>query len=255
MTKNNIITKAVAQMQEHLEIPSWSVEEKVVIAARILYAHGHDSGLSGQISARAGNTSHFFTQRMGRGFDEIKMTNLLLVDEELQVLGGSGMPSPANRFHAWIYREHPDVNCIVHTHPLHISALSMLGRPLEIAHMDTCVLFDDIVHLPEWPGVPVGNSEGETISSVLGRKRAALLGHHGLLAACRSVEEACIVALQCERAAQLQLLANAVGECKQIDPKLGREAHDWLLQESRVEATFYYYARKVFQQSPDLLIE
>ncbi len=253
MSKNECITRALTKMREHLGMPPWSVAEKIVLAARVLYAQGHDSGLAGQISARIDHASHFLTQRMGQGFDEIKTPDLLLVDEELQVLDGFGMPNPANGFHAWVYREHPEVQCIIHTHPLYVSALSMLGRPLEIAHMDTCVLFDDIAFLPSWPGVPVGDDEGKLISNALGNKRAILLAHHGLLVACRSVEEACVVALQCERAARLQLLATAVGEIQRIDPQLGREAHDWLLEESRLQATFYYHVRKILQQFPGCL--
>lgn len=152
MLKSDFIRGAVEQMQEHLTMPGWSVREKIVLAAHILHAQGHGSGLAGQISSRLDDSSHFFTQRMGQAFDEIRVADLLLVDESLGVLDGRGMPNPANRSHAWIYREHPEVNCIIHTHPLHISALSMLGRPLEIAHMDSCVLFEDIAFLSAWPG-------------------------------------------------------------------------------------------------------
>lgn len=254
MLKNDFIRGAVEQMQEHLAMPGWSVREKIALSAHILHAHGHGSGLAGQISARFDDSSHFFTQRMGQGFDEVTVSELLLVDEDLRVLDGCGMPNPANRFHAWIYREHPDVNCIVHTHPLYISALSMLGCPLEVAHMDSCALFDDISYLPSWPGVPIGDGEGEIISRALGTKRAVLLAHHGLLVACRNVQEACVVALQCERAARLQLLVMGSGECQQIDPRSGMEAHDWLLQDNRVQATFYYHARKVLRQTPSLLM-
>jgi L-fuculose-phosphate aldolase len=121
--------------------------------------------------------------------------------------------------------------------------------------MDACVLYDDVAFLPEWPGVPVGNSEGELISAALGSKRAALLAHHGLVVACRPVEEACVVALQCERAARLQLLASAAGEIRPIAPALGREAHDWILQERRSQATFCYFARRILKQDSDSVLD
>ncbi|MDO2305726.1 class II aldolase/adducin family protein, partial [Escherichia coli] len=38
-----------------------------------------------------------------------------MVDEDLNVLHGHGMANPANRFHSWVYRARPDVNCIIHT--------------------------------------------------------------------------------------------------------------------------------------------
>lgn len=253
LPKDELVSRAKTQMQSHLEIPPWTLREKVALTCSILFEQGHDSGLAGQITARVPGTPGYLTQRLGLGFDEVTATNLLVVDEDLAVLEGSGMPNPANRFHSWIYRARPDVQCIVHTHPVHVSALSMLERPLVVSHMDTCVLYDDIAFVPHWPGVPVGNAEGELISGALGGKRAVLLAHHGLVVACRSVEEACVVAIQCERAARLQLLASAAGEVQPIDPALGREAHDWILQERRSQASFCYYARRVLKRGAGCL--
>ena len=187
------------------------------------------------------------------GFDEITPNNLLLVDEDLNVLEGKGMPNPANLFHSWLYRARPDVNCVIHTHPPFVSALSMLEKPLIAAHMDTSTLFGDCAFVEKWPGVPVGNDEGRIISAALGDKRAILLAHHGQLVACGTVEEACTLALTFERAARLHLLASAAGKIKEIPADLGKEAHDWLLGKKRVEATFAYYARRALREHPDCL--
>jgi L-fuculose-phosphate aldolase len=110
------------------------------------------------------------------------------------------------------------------------------------------MLYDDIAFLASWPGVPVGNGEGELITSVLGDKRAALLAHHGMVVAAGSVEEACVLAVQIERAARAQLLAEAAGSIRDIDPALAREAHDWILQPSRSQASFCYFARQLLRQ-------
>ncbi|GAA5445948.1 L-fuculose phosphate aldolase [Microbulbifer sp. NBRC 101763] len=247
MQKRELIERASKSMKLHLDMPQWSLREKLALTCRILFTHGHDSGLAGQITARAETPGNYYTQRLGLGFDEITASNLLEVNEDLDVLSGEGMANPANRFHTWIYRARPDVKCIVHSHPIHISALSMLERPLKISHMDACMLYEDIAFLKEWPGVPVGNNEGEIIAEAIGDKRAILLAHHGLIIACRSVEEACSMALQCERAAQLQMLAESAGTIQDIAPELGREAHDWILQEKRSQATFAYYARRLLR--------
>jgi L-fuculose-phosphate aldolase len=244
MAKDELVVRASEAMRHHLPSLAWTLRQKVVLTCRILFAQRHDSGLAGQITARADKPGTFYTQRLGLGLDEISESNLLVVDENLEVLEGEGMANPANRFHAWIYRARPDTRCIVHTHPPHICALSMLRRPLKVAQMDACMLYDDVAFLPEWPGVPFGNSEGEIIAAALGDKRAALLAHHGLVVACASVEEACVVAAQCERAARLQLLAEAAGEIVELDPHLAREAHDWILQDKRSKATFAYFARR-----------
>jgi L-fuculose-phosphate aldolase len=251
-TKDEIIEASSRRMASALTTGAWSPLQKVTLACRILFAHGHDSGLAGQITARTDSGGRYITQRLGLGFDEIAPDNLLLVDEDLNVLSGTGMANPANRFHSWVYRARPDVNCIVHTHPVHVSALSLLERPLRIAHMDSCMLFDEVSFLARWPGVPVGNEEGEIISSALAHRKAVILAHHGLVVAGSTVEEACVMAVQIERTARLQLLAEASGAIQDIDPALAKEAHDWILQPVRSRATFDYFARRVLREATDL---
>jgi L-fuculose-phosphate aldolase len=242
--KAELVDSAIKQMQTSLQAEKLPLREAVAQACRTLFAYGHDSGLSGQISARTDKPGTYWTQRLGLGLDEITADNLLLVDEDLRVLEGEGMPNPANRFHSWLYRKRPDIQCIVHTHAPHASALAMLEVPLEIAHMDTCVLYGQVAFLGKWPGIPVGNEEGEIISSALGDKKAILLAHHGLLVAGASVEEACVLGVMFERAARLQLLAMAAGRIQPIAPNLGEEAQRWISTPKRHQATFAYYARR-----------
>lgn len=251
--KATLVAKAQQSMQRMLPDNAWTPRQKLALTCRILFDAGHDSGLAGQITCRAEKPGTYYTQRLGLGFDEISESNLLLVDEDLDVLEGQGMANPANRFHSWVYRARPDVNCIIHTHPLHIVALSMLEVPLMVSHMDICPLFEDCAFLKEWPGVPVGNEEGEIISAALGDKRAILLAHHGQLVACSSIEEACVLASLFERAAKLQLLAMAAGEIKPIPEALAREAHDWISTPKRSQTTFAYYARRALKQHADCL--
>jgi len=254
LDKAELIRRAKAAMKRDLPGADYSVRESVALACRILHAHGHGSGLAGHVTARLeGEPGRYLTQRLGLGLDEITSRNLLVVNDDLDVVEGEGMANPANRFHVWIYRNRPDVRAIVHTHPMHISALAMLETPLQVSHMDTCMLYDDVGFLGEWPGVPVGNGEGEMITATLGNKRGALLSHHGLVAACASVQEACLFALQMERAAELQLKALSAGEIREIAPELAREAHDWVLQPVRVSAGFAYLARAALRADPSCL--
>ncbi|RPS79172.1 aldolase [Pseudomonas aeruginosa] len=253
LPKDQLIQHALKQMKSSLGDNTWTDRQKLALTCRILFEAGHDSGLAGQITSRGPEAGTYYTQQLGLGFDEISAGNLLLVDEDLNVLHGHGMANPANRFHSWVYRARPDVNCIIHTHPLHIAALSTLEVPLQVSHMDLCPLYDDCAFLKDWPGVPVGNEEGEIISAALGDKRAILLSHHGLLATGASIEEACVIAVLLERAAKMQLLAMASGEIKPIPPALAREAHDWISTPKRHGAAFNYYARRCLPRNSDCL--
>ena len=195
-TRSEFDMRVSKEMSTHLEKPAWSPKQKLALSARILANQGHGSGLAGQVTARGEKPGTMWTGRFGLGLEEFRASNFLLVDEDLNVLEGEGMANPANRFHLWIYRVRADVNSIVHTHLLNVSALSMLGVPLKPSHMDTAMFYNDCAFLEHWPGPPIGDEEGELISNALGDKRAILLAHHGQLSTGKNIEEATIFSLQ-----------------------------------------------------------
>ena len=254
LSKQQLMQTAQQNMNLIQEV-SYTDRQKLALTCRILFDHGHDAGLAGQITCRAEQENTFITQRFGLGFDEITAANLLVVDQDLKPLDQQGMANPANRFHTWIYQQHPEVNCIIHTHPTHIAALSMLRVPLAISQMDTCALYEDCSFVGEWPGVPVGNEEGIFISEALGKNRAVLLSHHGQLVAGKSIEGACNLALLIERAARLQLLAMSACQIQPIPHELAKEAHDWLSTDKRNKVNFAYYARKALKNHQDCIEE
>jgi L-fuculose-phosphate aldolase len=251
--KEELRDRSIADMEKHLDMPAWSVHQKLALACRIMAMEGHGSGLSGQISTRGPRAGTYLMLGFRLGFDEACAGNIVLCDDDLNLLQGNGMVNPANRFHVWIYRHRHDVNCIVHTHAPHVSALSMIGEPLAVSHMDTTMFYEDCAYLRNWPGVPIGDEEGRIIQEALGGKRAILLAHHGLLTASGTIEEAAVLAVFLERAAKLQLLARAAGEIKPISAELGREAHDWRLNPSMIAGQFHYFARRALQAGDDCL--
>lgn len=245
--------RVAREMNEYLHCPDWSVRQKLALTCQLLAAEGHESGLAGQITARAAQPGSFWTLRFGSGFDEAMEDTLIRVDDDLVTLEGEGMPNPATRFHLWVYRARPDVHCIVHTHPPYISALSMVGERLAVAHMDATPFHNDCAYLADWPGVPIADDEGRIISEALGDKRAILLAHHGQLVACGSVEEAAVLAVMIERVAKTQVLARSIGPIQPIKPELAKGAHDFLLKPSIVGATFFYFARRILRRMPDCI--
>lgn len=232
----------------------------LVIDPRVLLTHcawilsdeDHESGLAGQLTARGPRENCFWTLPLGLAFGEATPGSWLLIDNDLNVLEGEGShgirePNPATRFHLWVYRSRPDVNAIVHTHPPAASALAAAKVPLVVAHMDATPLFEDMVFLPEWPGLPTADREGELISASLGTAHALLLAHHGLLTAGRSVQEACFLAVFMERMARLQLNAAAVGGVVPIDAVQARRARDFLRTDRIMNITFDAWVRKARQ--------
>ena len=223
--------------------------EALTQCALILADENHESGLAGQVTARGPHDNTYWTLPLGLAFDEASPKCWLLIDDQLQVLEGGGAygirePNPATRFHLWIYRNRTDVNAIVHTHPPAASALAAAEVPLVVGHMDATPLFEDVVFLPQWPGLPTADREGEIISAALDQKHALLLAHHGLLTAGRSVQEAAFLAVFMERMAHLQIQASGVGGVKPIDAIEARRARDFLRTDRIMNITFDAWSRR-----------
>jgi L-fuculose-phosphate aldolase len=242
-SKAHFLARVSGEMQQDLGELTSSTEARLANACRILAAEGHESGLAGQVTARAKKKGTWWTLQFGYGFDEATAKRMVLVDEDLRPLRG-GRPNPGVRFHTWIYRKRPDVNAIIHTHAPYASALAATGSPLKVIHMDSAMLFGT-AHLPDWPGVPVADDEGRIISGALGKAKCILLANHGLLTTGATVEEAAYLAVFFERAARMQLRAMAAGGYKEVKPRLAKQACDFLLQPSIVRGTFAYWARRI----------
>ncbi|WP_447578684.1 aldolase [Achromobacter kerstersii] len=236
--------RATQEMAQHLKSQERPLNETLAYACRILAMTGQEAGLAGQITARSGKPNAYWTLRFGLGFDEATPDDFVEVDQDLNTISGHGMANPATRFHLWVYRNRPDVQSIIHTHSPWATTLATARQPLVVAQMDMAPLFDDCAFLGEWPGVPIADQEGVIISAALGQKKSILLAHHGYLTAGNSVEEATYLSVYLERAARLQVRAQAFGPLTPVDPTLAKEAHDYLLKRSIVQATFNYWSRQ-----------
>jgi L-fuculose-phosphate aldolase len=240
--KQDFIDRVNREMAVDFPAADLPARDALAGACRILAREGHESGLAGQVTAKADKVDSWWTLQFGYGFEEATAGRMVLVDNDLRPLSG-GRPNPGVRFHIWVYRQRPDVNAIIHTHAPYASALAATGQPLKTIHMDSAMLHGT-AHLADWPGVPVADDEGRIISAALGRAKTILLANHGLLTVGASVEEAAYLAVFFERAARMQLRATAAGGVKEVDPVLAEEARGFLLQPSIVRATFAYWLRR-----------
>ena len=242
--------KASAALLDRTFRKPLSIQQKLAVACRILGTNGQGGTITGQVTARGEQVGTMWTQRFGIGVEEMLPSDYMLVDGELNVIEGEGMPNPANQFHLAVYEKRPDIQAIIHTHSKHCSALSMLGKPLEISHMDSAMLYERVAHLPTWPGTPFGYDEGELISNSLGDKQGILLAHHGQLSSGHCIEQATVFALTMEWAAEVQLAATAAGNIQSIDPGLAREACHFLNSTGVCESMFAYHARMAIRSDP-----
>jgi L-fuculose-phosphate aldolase len=248
-----VVERTYKTMSDKLLPSEFTLREKIALACRFLADEGHAPTLAGQISARTVDGT-FWTTAFDKGFADATATSMVRVNNNLEVLEGEGMPNPGTRFHSWVYAARPDVQAIVHTHPPHISALTISAERLIISHMDMTMFHDDVAYLDNWPGVPIANEEGHIISEAIAEKNTILLANHGMLTVGDTLERATFLAGHVEFAARVQLLAMGAGlKPKDLEPALAAEAKRFTTSPKFVGATFDYWARRMARKFPEAL--
>jgi len=230
----------------------YTLQQKMALSARILARQGHGDTLSGQITCRNGDGTMWVNQ-YGVPIDVVTASDFIRIDGDLNLVEGEGFPNRATRFHHHVYKKRPDIQCAVHSHPPATSALAQVGEELLVSHMDVMAFYEDVQYLPDWPGIPFGDEEGEIISGVLGNHWAALLAHHGLMVGGRTIEEATYRAYFFERAAKMTLDAMAavggdMSRLKKTKRDLSVKARDWRISEGPVKAHWNGWAKIVIQE-------
>ena len=196
-------------------------KEKLSAALRLFGKFGFDEGVAGHITVRdPGREDHFWVNPMGKSFKQMKVSDLLLVSHEGEVVEGEGLLNRAAfTIHSRIHMNHPNVTAAAHSHSVYGKAWSSLGRLLDPITQDACAFYDDHALFDDFRGVVLDTSEGDKLSEALGDNKAAILQNHGLITVGESVDEAAWWFITMERSCQAQLLAEAAGEPKLISPE------------------------------------
>jgi len=90
-------------------------------------------------------------------------------------------PSSEVKMHMRIYEKRPDVNAVVHAHPIYATAFAIAGIPLEEPIMPEAVLFLGSVPLAKY-GTPSTMEIPDAIEEYLPYVDQVLLENHGALA-------------------------------------------------------------------------
>jgi ribulose-5-phosphate 4-epimerase/fuculose-1-phosphate aldolase len=199
-------------------------KQRLAGAFRLFSRCGFDEGVTGHITARdPENTDQFWVNPFGMHFSQIRVSDLILVNGEGEVVQGDReINQAAFAIHSRIHKARPDVIAAAHAHSLHGKTWSSLGRLLDPLTQDACAFYEDHVVFDDYSGLVYDTSEGDRIAKTLGDKKAAILRNHGLLTVGHTVDEAAWWFITMDRSCQAQLLAEAAGQPKPIPNEIAK---------------------------------
>jgi ribulose-5-phosphate 4-epimerase/fuculose-1-phosphate aldolase len=196
-------------------------KQRLAGAFRLFGQFGFDEGVAGHITARDPELlDHFWVNPLGMNFKQIRVRDLILVNDRGEVVDGNWpLNAAAFAIHSQIHAARPDVVAAAHSHSVHGKAWSSLRRPLDPITQDACAFYGDHAVFDDYTGVVLDLEEGKRLAHALGGCKAVILSNHGLLTVGQtSVDEAAWWFITMERSCQAQLLAEAAGEPVLIGP-------------------------------------
>jgi ribulose-5-phosphate 4-epimerase/fuculose-1-phosphate aldolase len=230
-------------------------KSRLAASYRIFALKGFDHGLAGHITARDPEfADRFWVAPLGPWFGHVRVSDLVLVDHDGNILAGEGPINQAGfAIHSAIHKARPDVISAAHSHSIYGKAWSALGRLLDPISQDSCFFYEQQALFEDFTGVVLDTSEGERIAAALGNKRAAILQNHGILTVGKSVESAVASYVALENACQAQLLAEAAGDIKTISHEVARHTANQSFGDDPGAWGFRPLWERVLREQPDFM--
>lgn len=178
-------------------------------ACRILEMEGHGDMTLGHLSVREAGGGGFWMKRNQIGLGEVVgAEDFVLVDWDGRQIAGSGGRHSEWPIHSEIFRARPDVNVVVHSHPLYASVFSAATEPLQPYTLDADYFIDVPRHDDEVALVTT-KSEGAALALSLGKNFAVLMGNHGVTFCGTTIEHAVCTGIFLEKACKAHLVGRA----------------------------------------------
>ena len=208
-----------------------ALRAEIVRIGRMMHEHKFVDGASGNLSARLGPDRILATPSgLAKGF--LAPEQLIVVDQQGQLVAGQPGLKPTSELlmHLEAYRRRPDVNAVIHAHPVTSVALSIAGVSLA-----ECVIPEAVVVLGLIPTTPYATPSSEenqrAISEVIVGHDAVVLQYHGTLTVGRDVLEAYLKLETLEHTAKIIALSKLLGGGPALPPeqvaKLIQTRKDW----------------------------
>lgn len=203
-----------------------TLRASILAVCRDLVAQGLVSGTAGNVSARDGDL--VWITPSGMAYATLTADDLVAAGRDGAIVAGGRRPSVELPMHLACYAADEAVRAVVHTHPVHVMALSMLGWPLPPVLDSLAGRFGG-----EVPVLDYAPSASAELAAIVGRSApqhpAMILRQHGLVVTGETLAQALDTTLLVEKSAAAYLLARSAGEVVPLPPEVVAERRAFVL--------------------------
>ncbi len=172
------------------------------------------AGSDGNLSARLENGNILVTAS-GSRLGELTESDFVEIDSDGNQINGNGLPTSELKMHLFVYKNRPEINYSVHSHPVNATAFAVAGEELPENILPEVLVFVGRIPLTEY-APPGTDSVPESISPFIKNSDAFLLRNHGLLTIGKSANEAMNRHETVEHFARIIIKARQLGDLTTI---------------------------------------
>lgn len=175
---------------------------------RLLYEKRLTIASGGNMSVRSEGSMLITPSGVCKGM--LSAEDIIEIDISSGEIIGKGKPSIETPFHLGIYRSRPDVNAVIHCHPVSCTVLAIQTKDLRtnLTPESLMILGKDVPMIPY--DTPGSDGLAEKLISVMGSNTACIMQNHGALVVGKSLMDAFFRMETLEYIATLQLKCGEV---------------------------------------------
>ena len=195
----------------------FQIRNDIIECGRRLYLKGFVASNDGNISVKIDDNEIIATPT-GRSKGFLDPEDLVKLNRQGDVVDGNNKPSTEILMHLAIYEERPDINAVVHAHPVHATGFATANIPLE-----KCVLAEIVTTLGSIPIAPYATPStpdlANSIRKIVRHADACLLANHGVVTCGKDVFDAYYKMERVEHYAHIIYIAKMLGGERVLNPE------------------------------------
>jgi L-fuculose-phosphate aldolase len=210
-----------------------SIRQAIVGACLAMNASGINQGTAGNISVRW--QDGLLITPSSLPYNEMTSDDIVFMN-----MDGSYehrlTASSEWRFHRDILQQRPEVNAVVHAHPIHATAFAICGMEIPAVHYMIAAAGGPSIRCA--PYAPFGTEElSRAVLKALSGRTCALLANHGMVATGRDLREAMWLAVEVETLCKQYAVALQIGT-------------PCVLEDAEIQATVEKFQRYGLRREP-----
>ena len=197
----------------------YEIKKQICDIGKRIYNQGMVAANDGNISVKL-NDNEFLCTPTGVSKGFMTPEYICKVDANGQVIQANPgfKPSSEIKMHMRVYKQRPDVNSVVHAHPVYATSFAIAGIPLTQPIMPEAVIALGCVPIADY-GTPSTEEIPDAVEKHLQYFDAVLLENHGALTYSDSLINAYHKMESVEFYAKLLYLARQLGGPKELTPQ------------------------------------